>query len=73
MTIATHTQCGLETGQRARLSIVARIRHAWGLARQRRTLRRLDAHMLRDIGITPEAAQQEAARPIWDVPRHWRQ
>lgn len=34
-------------------------------ARTRRALTRLDAHLLRDIGLTAEAAAQEAARPFW--------
>lgn len=32
---------------------------------QRRVLRELDAHLLRDIGITPEQARREAAKPFW--------
>ena len=43
-----------------------------GLARQRRRLRDLDAHLLSDIGLSPEAAEREARRRIWDVPAHWR-
>ena len=42
------------------------------LWRQRRALADLDAHQLRDIGLTQEAADREAARPIWDVPEYWR-
>lgn len=42
------------------------------LRRQRRTLADLSPHQLRDIGLTEEAAKREAARPIWDVPSHWR-
>ncbi len=56
-----------------RLSLWAQITQAMGLVRQRRSLAELDAHMLRDIGITPEEAQAEAVKPLWDVPRHWRQ
>jgi uncharacterized protein YjiS (DUF1127 family) len=32
---------------------------------QRRELSNLDAHMLRDIGITPEQARHEAQKPFW--------
>ena len=47
---------------------------AWiGLWRQRRSLARLDAHLLTDIGVTREAAAREAGRPIWDAPRNWMQ
>jgi uncharacterized protein YjiS (DUF1127 family) len=42
------------------------------LARQRRALAALDDHQLRDIGLTPEDARQEAERQFWDVPNHWR-
>ena len=42
-----------------------------GLRRERRSLARLDAHLLADIGLTPEAARAEAERPLWDVPAHW--
>lgn len=42
------------------------------LARERRTLAGLDAHLLRDIGIDQARAATEARRPFWDVPQHWR-
>ena len=46
---------------------------AWiNVARQRRQLRNMDAHLLKDIGLNSEAARNEAARPFWDVPSHWR-
>jgi uncharacterized protein YjiS (DUF1127 family) len=32
---------------------------------QRRTLRDLDDHLLRDIGVTREQAEREAQRPFW--------
>jgi uncharacterized protein YjiS (DUF1127 family) len=34
-------------------------------SRQRKQLARLDARMLVDIGITPEQAQLEIAKPFW--------
>lgn len=34
-------------------------------SRQRRFLGRLDAHMLRDIGIDRATAQAEAEKPFW--------
>lgn len=34
-------------------------------ARQRRALAHLDRRLLRDIGVTPEQAEREAARPFW--------
>ena len=42
------------------------------LFRQRRTLANLTDHELKDIGVTRKEAQKEAARPLWDVPAHWR-
>ena len=33
--------------------------------RQRQTLLDLDAHLLRDIGITREQAEREAGKPFW--------
>lgn len=44
----------------------------FGLARQRRELGQLDAHLLRDLGISPEDARSESRRGFWDVPRNWR-
>lgn len=39
---------------------------AWELRlRTRASLRRLDAHMLRDIGLDPWAAETEAQKPFW--------
>ena len=34
--------------------------------RSRRTLARLDPHLLRDLGIDYAAAQQESERPFWE-------
>lgn len=42
-----------------------------GLWRQRRGLARLDERMLRDIGVSPQEAAREAARPLWDAPPNW--
>jgi uncharacterized protein YjiS (DUF1127 family) len=33
--------------------------------RQRKQLMEMDYHQLKDIGITPEEAEQEACKPIW--------
>ena len=35
-------------------------------------LDRLTDEQLHDIGLTREDVMAEMARPIWDVPRHWR-
>ncbi|MEL7253775.1 MAG: DUF1127 domain-containing protein [Pseudomonadota bacterium] len=45
----------------------------FSLYRQRRALARLDAHALRDVGLTSHEADREAQRGFWDVPDHWKQ
>ena len=42
------------------------------LARQRRALGKLDAHLLNDIGISAEQARLEAQKSLWDAPENWR-
>ena len=52
---------------------------AVALRRSRRALLGLNEHLLRDVGLTAEAARAEAGRPAWDaldripwdVPAHW--
>ncbi len=53
-------------------SLLQRIGQLFALRRQRDRLRHLPPHILRDIGLTPEQAEREADRPVWDAPRHWR-
>ncbi len=48
-----------------------RLMQAQRLRRERSRLSKLDDHMLRDIGLTRDAAATESARPMWDVPAHW--
>ena len=55
------------TSAAPRPGIFARLR----LARQRRQLGQLSPHLLKDIGLTDDAARAEARRPIWDVPVNW--
>lgn len=38
------------------------------VARERRALAALGDRQLRDIGLEPDAAAREAARPFWDLP-----
>ena len=47
--------------------LVARARLWHALARERHQLKSLDAHLLRDIGISQAEAVREAYRPFWDV------
>ncbi|WP_170331580.1 DUF1127 domain-containing protein [Ruegeria arenilitoris] len=42
-----------------------------GLARQRRSLAKLDDRALEDIGVSRAEADTEAARPFWDAPVNW--
>jgi uncharacterized protein YjiS (DUF1127 family) len=44
----------------------------FALSRSRRSLRHLDDHLLRDIGLTRLEAETEASRTAWDAPSHWR-
>ena len=53
-------------------SLLAAIPRALALRQQRNRLAALDARMLKDIGVTPRMAEDEAARPVWDVPQYWR-
>ncbi len=41
--------------------------------RTRRALARLDAHLLKDVGLTAEQARHEAELTLWDVPETWTQ
>lgn len=42
------------------------IARMWRTRRERQRLLDLDEHMLKDIGITREQAEKEAARWMWD-------
>ncbi|MFN3614738.1 MAG: DUF1127 domain-containing protein [Rubrimonas sp.] len=43
---------------------------AWrAVSSQRRALSKLDARLLRDIGLDPVTAAAEAERPFWDLPK----
>jgi uncharacterized protein YjiS (DUF1127 family) len=48
------------------------LRQMLAVAQSRRALRRLDDHLLRDIGLTRHEAESEATRAPWDAPSHWR-
>ncbi len=52
--------------------LLSAARTAIGVWRQRRSLARLDATRLEDVGLTRAEAETEAGRPIWDVPANWR-
>jgi uncharacterized protein YjiS (DUF1127 family) len=55
----------------APFTLLPRLPQLLALRRARKRLATLDAAALRDIGLSPEAAQAEAARTFWDAPDHW--
>ena len=48
--------------------ILTRFGQIYALRQQRWELAKLGPAALNDIGLTPEEAQIEAKRPIWDLP-----
>lgn len=51
-------------GQKTR-SWLTHAREFWRRYRTRAAIARLDAHLLRDIGVTFSEAEQEANKPFW--------
>ena len=47
--------------------LLATITDALARRRDRALLARLDAHLLRDIGIDPDTAAKECAKPLWQA------
>lgn len=45
--------------------LVQSVERANQRSRQRRALARLDARLLRDIGVSPEQARRETTKPFW--------
>jgi uncharacterized protein YjiS (DUF1127 family) len=68
MTYATHSKSFL----RPHRSILALIRLALAVRRERKALVELDQHLLNDLGLDRQTAISEARRKLWDVPHHWR-
>ena len=68
MTLAVHKSGMRLLSLQALLSNVKTRLELW---RTRRALARLDAHLLKDIGITPKQARHEAELTVWDVPSNW--
>ena len=52
-------------------SVIDRVILMLSLHRERHALRNLDAHLLNDVGLTHENAEDEANRPVWDAPSRW--
>lgn len=53
-------------------SVWKRLATFLALAHQRRQLRTLDAHLLKDIGVTRQEALTESRKVTWDAPQSWR-
>ena len=71
MMIDTHSSPVYASARRGRLDLLSLLAALTALFRARQTLAGMDARMLDDIGVAPEAARKEASRPFWDVPAHW--
>ncbi len=50
---------------------VAFLKSLHDIWRERQSLKRLDDHLLRDIGHTRSEADAEARRAFWDAPDRW--
>lgn len=60
------TQTTTGTSRTSGVKAVLRAVQAWALRhRSRQSLARLDAHMLRDIGLDQVKAQQECTKAFW--------
>ena len=68
VTLNTTVDC---SGTKTRTGLFAHVARMIAVGKQRRALKSLDAHLLRDIGITQQKALNEAKKPVWDVPAHW--
>ena len=67
------TTCPAPARSRSGLAGLAALTlRALATRRERNRLAQLDARLLDDIGLTPRMAEDEAARPVWDVPQYWR-
>ncbi len=56
---------------RRKPGFLARLVTLQAIRKERQTLSDLDPKLLKDIGITPEQAEKEAKRVIWDAPERW--
>lgn len=54
-------------GTQGRFLWLEHLARFWRAHETRRQLSELDAHLLRDIGVTPTEAQREASRKPWDL------
>ena len=71
MTSQTHARAHRRFAPVRNRSILRRLLDMAATRRQRLHLARLDDQLLRDIGISRDAAEHEASKPVWDAPAHW--
>ena len=58
---------------RGRKTLVSRVFLFLSIWRERNDLANLNAHLLKDIGVSEAEAKAEASRPVWDAPARWMQ
>lgn len=56
---------------RRRPTLLTALLERMALQRQRQKLAELPDHLLKDVGLTRDAARDEAERPVWDAPDNW--
>lgn len=66
---ATLSKAVAACAPKVQLTLLQRVIGVW---RQRQHLKRLPAHMRRDIGLSNAQIAEEVQRPLWDVPQTWR-
>ncbi|MEM1375034.1 MAG: DUF1127 domain-containing protein [Pseudomonadota bacterium] len=52
--------------------LLSMMSHWTRVARSRRSLARLDADQLADVGLSSDEAEAETKRAFWDAPATWR-
>ena len=62
----------ITAGRKKPRTLLQKLQDMRALARQRQHLGTLDTHLLQDIGITRTQAENEAGKPSWQAPAHWR-
>ncbi len=72
MTTRTHTTAVFAPLARPRTSLLDTLAAFYAIWRQRQVLSGLEPHLLDDIAVTATMARNEASRPFWDIPSHWR-
>ncbi|WP_411644487.1 DUF1127 domain-containing protein [Loktanella agnita] len=72
MSSVLSSECQPHTAKSQHTSLLTKLRMILATVHQRRSLREMEDHLLRDIGISYAEAQKEAQKPLWDVPDTWR-